>query len=385
MWMVTYSIKMGNLQFNIPFYRAQSLAPLLFCIILGLMLSFHTVSAQSDFICGADVSSLTQIEDAGGVFYDADGAVIPDVLAYLEAQGVNYIRLRLWHTPADGLHNLNYNLALAKRIHALGMRFLLDFHYSDTWADPAHQTKPVAWSNLSFDDLREAVYQYTSDVMQAFIAQGTPPDMVQIGNEISGGMLWDDGRVNAAGGWSNLTELLNAGVDAVRQTAPDAKIMIHLDTGGNRETSQWFFDHIIHQVDFDIIGLSYYPWWQGEFANLRDNLTILAYRYNKPIIVVETAYPWTLEWIDDVHNMIGDGSQLLDDYPATPQGQTDFLLQLIQTVQSTPNQLGMGWMYWESANITTPKLSSYWENLAQFDFDGRALPSLTVYQQCKPN
>jgi arabinogalactan endo-1,4-beta-galactosidase len=333
-------------------------------------------------ICGVDVSSLLQVEAGGGIFYDAHGAPIPDVLIYLQSQGVNAVRLRLWHTPPDGVHDLDDNLTLARRIHANGMIFLLDIHYSDTWADPAHQTKPAAWADLSFTDLRQAVYDYTADVMQAFIAQNTPPDMVQIGNEISGGMLWDDGWVQGEAGWSNLALLLQAGADAVRHTSPHTRIMLHVDTGGDRLASQWFFDHIIGQVDFDIIGLSYYPWWAGGIHRLRATLNRLAYRYAKPIIVVETAYPWTLAWADDTHNPVGASDQLQPDYPATPDGQHHFLMDVITTITDTRDNMAMGFFYWEPAYISAPAHGSFWENLAQFDFDGRALPSLAAYGAC---
>lgn len=354
-------------------------------MVCGFMFCVHInrIHAQTDFICGVDVSSLTQIESSGGLFYDENGTLQTDVLAYFQSQGVNTVRLRLWNNPADGLHHLDYNLALAKRIHALGMKIFLDFHYSDTWADPAHQTKPAEWENLSFDELRQAVFDYTSEVMQAFIAQDTPPAMVQIGNEITFGMLWDDGHITDSQGWSNLIALLNAGTDAIRQTSPETEIIIHLHTGGDHRLSTWFFDHILYTVDFDIIGLSYYPWWSGRFTQLSATINILAYRYGKPILIAETAYPWTFDWADDFHNAVGNPDQIERGYPATPEGQHLFLLDLIYHVQQTPENLGVGFVYWESANITTPQLGSYWENLAQFDFDGHALPSIRAYHVCQ--
>jgi arabinogalactan endo-1,4-beta-galactosidase len=339
-------------------------------------------TAQTTFICGVDVSFLQQIELAGGIYYDADGVEV-DALTFFSEQGVNYVRLRLWNDPINGYHDLEYNLALAQRIHALDMRFLLDFHYSDTWADPAHQTKPRAWAELSFDELRTAVNRYTTEALQAFNEQGTPPDMVQIGNEISGGMLWDDGRVRGDENWSQLIDLLEAGARAVRETTPDAKIMLHIDSGGNRALSQWFFGHVVGEVDFDIIGLSYYSWWAGGLDKLQTNMAFLANRYEKPIIIVETAYPWTLDWSDNTHNLVGEAEQLEPEYPATPQGQHDFLQRLVDDIQQTPNELGMGFFYWEPVAISAPEFGSPWENLAQFDFEGRALPSMDVYGVCK--
>ncbi len=351
--------------------------------ILPLLIGIATPThAQTDFICGVDVSYLQQIEDAGGIFYDANGQEV-DALAYFEAQGVNYVRLRLWHTPTDGHYNLDYAMSMAKQIKALGMKFLLDFHYSDTWADPANQTKPAAWAELSYVQLRTALFHYTIAVLEALNQQGTPPDMVQIGNEIAGGFLWEEGSLRGNDNWLRFNSLLGAGARAVRQTVPDAQIMLHIETGGNRVTSQWFFDHVIEgEVDFDIIGLSYYPWWSGSLDDLQTNLTALANRYNKPIIVVETAYPWTLDWSDNTHNAVGERRQLETGYLATPQGQYDFLQQVVAQIQDTPNGLGSGFFYWEPDAISAPNFGSVWENLAQFDFDGRALPSMAIYGTC---
>lgn len=356
---------------------------LLCCAILWQLLGHVSLIslAQPPFICGVDVSFLQQIEDVDGYFYDADGNRV-DALAYLASQGANYVRLRLWHNPTQGYNNLDHTLAMASRIKALGMRFLLDFHYSDTWADPANQHKPQAWEGLRFAELRMALYDYTVATLQALNAQGTPPDMVQIGNEITSGMLWDDGRVQGETNWLGLISLLNAGARAIRDTVPHAQIMVHIDSGGNRAVSQWFFDHIADAVTFDIIGLSYYPWWAGTFTDLQANLDLLARRYGKPIIIVETAYPWTLAWSDHTHNLVGEENQLLPAYPATPSGQHDFLEHLIAHIQQTPHGLGYGFFYWEPVAIAAAGFGSVWENMAQFDFDGRALPSVRVYGMC---
>jgi len=293
-------------------------------------------------------------------------------------------RLRIWHSPQDGYNDLTHTLDMAKRIKALGMGLLLDFHYSDTWADPAHQTKPAAWADLSFDQLREAVYSYTYAVIYALNEQDTPVDMAQIGNEITGGMLWEDGHVQGEKHWSQLIDLLNAGIKGVHdgQSAP-VEIMLHIDSGGNKDVSQWFFDHIGDAVAFDVIGLSYYPWWQGSFDDLTNNMQMLAQRYNKPVLIAETAYPWTLKWADDTFNPVGEAKQLLKGYDATPQGQQDFLSHLVEVIQAVPENRGRGFFYWEPDAISAPQWGSYWENLAQFDFTGKALPSLAIYAGCK--
>ncbi len=355
---------------------------LLLLSALLLALSSGFASAQTPFICGADLSSVQQIEDAGGIYRDANGSPV-DVVVLLRDQGVNTVRLRLWHAPPDGYNDLAHTLTMAARIKEAGLNFLLDFHYSDTWADPSQQTKPAHWENLPFPALTDAVYRYTSEVLNALNEQDTPPDMVQIGNEITSGLLWEDGHVDGENNWSQLVALLQAGARAVRESAPSAQIMLHIDSGANQPVTEWFFDHISDQVDFDIIGLSYYPWWQGTLAELASNLAFVAERYGKPIILTEVAYPWTLEWSDNMHNPVGESRQLHDGYPATPAGQRDFLLQLTRLLAATPNELGSGFFYWEPAAISAPELESFWENVTQFDFEGHALPSLDVYAQCQ--
>jgi arabinogalactan endo-1,4-beta-galactosidase len=351
-------------------------------LLLGVLLSPLEAQAQTSFICGADVSSLLVTEAAGGEFFDADGAPISDLLIFLRDNGVTHVRLRLWHTPTEGINGLEQTLLMAQRIDALGMKLLLNIHYSDTWADPGHQTKPAAWQDLPFAELRAAVHDYTAEVLAAFNAQGTPPDMIQIGNEITVGMLWPDGYVTDDENWLALIALLRAGVSAVRETSPDTRILIHIDRGSQTPVSQWFFDHIIDRVDFDIIGLSYYPWWSGRMDALAANLTFVAERYGKPVMIAEVAYPWTLGWSDDTHNPVGLASQLEPGFPASAEGQADFLDAVADLTQALPEGLGAGFFTWEPAWIVTPQVGSPWENLTQFDFDGRALPSMRVYARC---
>jgi len=350
----------------------------------ALILAFHlmpTTAQASPMICGTDLSFVPQVEAGGGLFYDDSGASV-DVIDDLAAQGLDMVRLRLWHTPADGVNGLDSTLIMARRIHDAGMRLLLDIHYSDTWADPAHQTKPAAWENLPFDALTEAVHDYTAEVVSALVEQGTPPAIIQIGNEITPGILWEDGRVQDDTGWLNLIALLNAGVEGAHSAAPDADIMLHIDSGGNAETSRWFFDHIGDSVDFDLIGVSFYPWWHGELGDLQANLTMLAERYGKPIIVVETGYPWTLGWADDTHNMVGEMAQLHAGFPATPRGQHAFLTALTAIVADVPDGLGRGLFYWEPATISAPEFDSFMENLTLFDYDGHPLPGLSALVNC---
>ncbi len=247
--------------------------------------------------------------------------------------------------------------------------------------------KPAAWENLSFQLLKDSVYQYTRSVITALKNQNTLPDIVQIGNEITCGILWNDGRVcdqfNTPQQWSQLAELINEGKRGVNESLgsdDSVKIMIHIDRGGDNNSSQWFFDHLLSEnVDFDVIGLSYYPWWQGTMSDLEFNVNDLAERYGKEIIIVETAYPWTLDWYDNTQNIVGEPGQLLQGYPATVEGQKDFLNDLINIVRDIPDNKGSGLFYWAPEWISVPSFGSPWENVTLFDFTGEVLNSISVF------
>ena len=350
-------------------------------LIIFLLASFSSIYSQSDsFIRGADLSFAQQIEDLGGV-YKVNG-VAENVLDIFKENGVNYVRLRLWHTPADGYCGLQKTLAFAKRIKQKGLKFLLDFHYSDSWADPGKQTKPAVWTNLSFEVLKDSVYNYTRNVITLLKNQNTLPDMVQIGNEIIQGMLWPDGKVNGSSGWNSLGELLKKGIQGVKDAAGSnqVKIMLHINNGYDNAASIWWFDNIVAQkVEFDVIGLSFYPFWSGTLSALEYNVNYLAAKYGKEINVVETAYPWTLSWNDNVNNSVGLPNQLLTGYPATPQGQYDFIKSLMNIIQNIPNSKGNGFFYWAPDWISLSNLGSSWENMTFFDFNGEMLNSIEVF------
>ena len=209
--------------------------------------------------------------------------------------------------------------------------------------------------------------------------------MVQVGNEITPGMLWDDGRVDGPFDtpeqWAKLARLLEAGASAVRSEAPSAQVMLHIDRGGDNAGARRFFDQMARLgVDYDWIGLSYYPWWHGPLEALKENLDDLALRYGKPILLAETAYPWTLRSTDRVPNIVGSPEQLHPGYPATVEGQGAFLREVTRIVRRTPGGLGRGVVYWEPVYVSTPKTDgSPWENLTLFDEEGRALPSLQAF------
>jgi arabinogalactan endo-1,4-beta-galactosidase len=342
-------------------------------------------------IRGVDISSLPQVEDKGGVFYNADGQV-QDIFEILADHGVNYVRLKLWHTPANGYNNLEKVKGMATRIERAGMGFLLDIHYSDTWADPKKQYKPLAWWDFDYEQLEDAVYSYTKDAITQLREQGTEPDMVQIGNEIPGGLLWDAGKLDGSDDqFTRLAGLLKAGIAGVKDAGSSAKIMLHLDRGGDNDLYRWWFDNIIAEgVEFDVIGLSFYGYWHGDLGDLSANLADLAQRYNKELIVVEAAYAYTLENQDGYGNIISSGDQLIDGYPATVEGQSAWLRDLMQTVKDAPGGLSKGIVYWEPAwlglkgcgwNPADPQSGNAWENQALFDFDGHVLPSLAVFRE----
>ncbi len=354
-----------------------------FFLTAGITLS---QPSGSEFIRGVDISFTPLIEDLGGK-YTING-MAKDALDIFKENGVNYIRLRIWHTPANGYCGLKETLDYAKRIKEKGFKFLLDFHYSDSWADPGKQTKPAAWTNLSFDVLKDSVYSYTKNVMIALKNQNTKPDMVQVGNEITGGMLWPDGKLYGVGNQDEqlikFAELVKAGINGVKDavdTTP-VKIMIHIDLGGDNNGAVYFYSRLISQnVDFDVIGLSYYPWWHGKLTNLTVNLNDLAQRFGKEIIVAETAYPWTTQYENDgVGNIVGSGTTLLQDYPATVKGQKDYLINLVKLIRQTANGKGVGFFYWEPAYISVRPLGSSWENLTVFDFNGEALESINAFK-----
>ena len=248
-------------------------------------------------VLGADISFLPQLEARGVKFADKSGP--KDAIQILKAHGFNYIRLRIFNNPAadsgyapgKGFCDLPHTLVMAKRVKQAGLKLLLDFHYSDTWADPQKQFKPLAWKGLRGPALEAALHDYTAAVLQALAAQGTPPDMVQVGNEINHGMVWPDGDVQHADSLARfdaLAGLAKAGIRAVREADPGALVMLHIALGGqNGYSTRWLDRMAARGVAFDVIGESYYPRWHGTIADLKANLTDLAKRYPQDIVVVE--------------------------------------------------------------------------------------------------
>ncbi|WP_030156416.1 glycosyl hydrolase 53 family protein [Glycomyces sp. NRRL B-16210] len=366
---------------------------------------------------GADVSMTAEIEERGAVF--RAGGVERDLFELLAENGVNWTRLRLWVNPRDesgepymgGTNDLERTIALALRAKAAGQALLLDLHYSDFWTDPKKQTTPKSWRGLTGTDLQERVHDWTAEVLASLAEAGAAPDMVQVGNEITNGMLWPEGRTprfddrerrfegsgddrEDEAAYDRLTGLLKAGVRAVRE-AGDAKIMIHLDFGGANELYRGWFDRmVVRDLDFDIIGLSYYPYWHGTLKDLAANLNDLAGRYGRDLVVVETAYAWTKAHPEGHHQVFSGEMAETGGYPASPEGQIAFLRDLYDTVADVPGGRGLGIVYWEPAWLpvhgttwasragmeygddVVEEAGNSWANQGLFDFEGNALPSL---------
>jgi arabinogalactan endo-1,4-beta-galactosidase len=351
--------------------------------LLMIIVKLTLESQEKLFLKGADLSYLPELEQRGAVY--TENGISKDALQIFKDHGYNCVRLRLWHTRSDMSSNLSSVITMAKRIKAKGFRFLLDIHYSDVWADPGTQTKPIAWKDLSFPTLIDSVYRYTYDVIRALKNENVLPDIVQIGNEISNGFLWDDGCIDGTPAqWTKFSQLLSAGIRGVKENLAiydSVRIMIHIDYGGV-SNAKWFFDNLAAaNISFDIIGLSYYPWWQGNLQ--RDSLLLdqLARSYPQDIIIAETAYPWTLGGKDNVVNTVTQQYQLLPGYPALPEGQFNFMQDLYVQVKKTPGGKGIGIFYWEPDWVAAPSMGSPWENVALFDFSGNALPGMDVYMR----
>jgi len=297
-----------------------------------------------DRMIGADISFLPQIEERGVRFFE-NGREI-DAIKLLADHGFNYIRLRIFvnpenpkgYAPEQGYCGLGHTIKMAQRVKAAGMKLLLDFHYSDFWADPQQQNKPSAWAGLDFETLKDSVRTYTSNVLLALKEQGILPAMVQIGNEINHGILWPEGHIGQP---DQLAALLKAGVAGVEAVDPDLPVMMHIALGGQNEEAVFWLDNMIARgVRFDIIGISYYPRWHGTLENLKANLTDLQQRYNKPLNVVE---------------------------------YSDFKREVHDIVFNLPGNFGKGACIWEPLN---------WRS-GLFDRNGNATRLFSVYDALK--
>ena len=350
-------------------------------ILLLLTISLFSCSSDSkdetepivedNFIRAADMSYLPLIESEGTVYKNNN--VSENALTTLKNAGCNTIRVRLWKNPINAHSGFNEVKTFAQRVKQAGMKVWLTVHYSDTWADPAHQEKPAEWQNFSFTDLKTAVTNYTNQIMTEI-----NPDIIQIGNETNDGMLWPEGKITT--NESQFLQLVSAASSAIRSKSSSTKIMLHYaGTSG----SDWFFNKVAN-VDYDYIGLSYYPIWHGKDLNVvKNTINSLSATHNKKVIIAETAYPFTLDWNDWTNNIMGLESQLITTYPATPAGQKSYLLAIKNLVRETTN--GIGFCYWGSEWVafrgTESTNGSSWENQALWDFNFNALPVMEAFSK----
>jgi arabinogalactan endo-1,4-beta-galactosidase len=346
-------------------------------IFLFLLLSCSSVDTnenqiiQDTFIKTADMSFLPLIESEGTLFYNANNQV-ENALITLKNAGCNTIRIRLWKNPSVNQSTLNEVALLAQRVKNTGMKVWLCVHYSDTWADPGNQTTPAEWQALSYSDLKTAVSNYTTTVVNLI-----QPDIIQIGNEINNGFLWPNG--NFITNENQFLQLLSAAISSVRNQSPNTKIMLHYAGIGTDAT--WFYTKVT-TIDYDYIGLSYYPIWHGKnLSEVATTINTLGQTFNKNVIIAETSYPFTLGYNDWTNNILGSTDQIIPVYPATPEGQKNFMLALKSTIKST--QKGMGFCYWGTEWVafrgTQSTNGSPWENQAMWDFDNKALPVMQVF------
>jgi arabinogalactan endo-1,4-beta-galactosidase len=335
------------------------------CCVFFYILALCQTAKSADYAVGADLSFLKQAEDRGTEFKD-DGQAKPGLQIFKD-HGYNWIRLRLFHTPTQLPNNLEYTIALAKDAKKLGYKILLNYHYSDTWADPAKQFIPKAWKDKSHAELVQAVEEYTKTTIAAFREAEVMPDMVQIGNEVINGMMWPDGKLPE--NWDNFADLVKAGIrgiDAGRGDAKRPRIMIHIDQGGNKNRTKSFFDKLnSYGVDYDVIGQSYYPWWHGTLLDLRENMIFMAGEYKKDIILAEVAYCWRPT---EYRNKNAP-------FPETPEGQKEFLDEVNRIVLAAPDNRGIGIFWWE------PAVTGGLRSRGFFDNDGNALPVITVFDK----
>jgi arabinogalactan endo-1,4-beta-galactosidase len=320
---------------------------------------------------GADVSTLQRAVELGAKYYTAAGAVA-DPLDILKSAGVNYVRLRVWNNPRSGYNNAAKVLAYAKTVKAKGFKLLVDFHYSDTWADPGKQAKPAAWSSHGISALTTDVYDYTYGVCNSLKAQGTTPDSVQIGNEINVGMLWNDGKV-INNDFTNLSLLLKAGYNATKACNSSTQVVIHTANSDSDAHARWFYDGIRAKgVAWDVTALSYYCNWHGTMANMTSVVADMISRYGKPTILAETAAPFTLNNADGTGNSINTACS---GYAATWNGQA----AAFTAVQNAAKAGGaVGVFYWEPTWTAVPgngwdpaniaSSGDGWDNMAVFNW-----------------
>lgn len=345
-------------------YAVALISACLLCITPGCKSETPAVvtpPATNTLAKGADISWLPQMEASGYKFLNDQG-VQEDCIKILKDHGINSIRLRTWvnpsNDPASGHCSQDETVAMAVRAQKSGMRVMIDFHYSDSWADPSKQVKPKAWEGLNFEQLKQALYDYTFGVMTALKTAGVTPEWVQVGNETPSGMIYPEGSTD---NWPQLAQLINKGYDAIKAVSPTTKVILHVDQGNNNARFRWWFDAAkANGAKYDVIGMSYYPYWldgnpdyTASIGDLGNNLNDMAARYGKEVMVVEVG---------------GEDSKVQNTY--------NMLIAVQQKVSAVPDGKGLGVFYWE------PEGARSWSHygLSAWGTDGKPTAALNAFK-----
>lgn len=353
------------------------------CGMLGALGCWNSAFGDDTFLRGCDISMLPFLESHGAV-YRLHG-VREDAIRIMRDSGCNVFRVRLFvqpdpHERYGAIQDLAYVRALARRIKASGAMFLLDFHYSDTWADPAKQYTPAAWKGQDFAALKRTIHDYTASVIAALKSDGDTPDLVQLGNEETAGILWPVGQISNVkddAQWQRFAGLVNSAASAIREAQTPAhkiRIIIHIHGGGRAGLPKWFFGEFNrYAVDYDIMGLSFYPAWGDSLDNLKQSLKDIVPKYGKDVLLAETSYPW--KELPDIHEKAMT-------WPQTPQGQKTFLEDTARVLNDVPDHHGLGFVWWYPEAVPVAGMA-IWRSgdEALFNSSGEALPALLEYGQ----
>ncbi len=364
-------------------------------------------------ILGIDVSTYYEEKEANAKYY-ADGKEIQPLDEFVK-NGVKYMRVRIWNNPYDengnpylgGTSDVNQFIEFAKLVQAKGYKIVPDFHYSDFWADPGKQMTPKAWVGLGVDELAAEIGKFTTEVLSRAKAEGIDCSHVQIGNEITNGMCWPVGRLMEQGegqprtNYENLTKLLKAGLAAAKSVYPEIQTIIHLERSYDQNVYYEYFDNLRkYDVQFDIIGASYYPYWHGTFEQFFANMNMCKKEFGKPVMAMELGYGFTLE--DYIKNnngivqlVVNENFDFHQPYPLTPEGQAQFIEEFLRLAKE--NDLA-GVFYWEPLWIPGPNICwaseagqkyiheegkstrNEWANQCLFDYEGKKLPSFDKFK-----
>lgn len=384
----------------------------------SLIVNKTTNELREDFAYGVDASMVKTIYDNGGVYYNEDGKE-QNIFEIMHNDGVNYVRFRIWNNPYDsngnsyggGTNDLATDLEMAKMAKAAKLNVMLDFHYSDFWADPSIQYLPKEWKDYGSTALEEAIYTYTKSTLKSFKDNGITIDSVQIGNEINSGFMLPYGKLNSSSETSlnKIARMLNEGITATKEVFPHCYTIVHLAEGGQKDTfEKWFTELDDRDLDYDIIGASYYPYWHGSLEQLQENLDNVTKITNKPVMIMETSWGFTNDENENCENIYNSSLEDVGGYLTSVQAQATEIRDVCDVLSKVPNNLGLGVFYWEADWIPTKNASwatkegqsyndygdddhqslysdgkSSWSNQALFSYSGKALPSLATYKYIK--